>query len=438
MSRFFEPNKWKLPDLSPRRYISEISAFARRKAGPFFQRVKNAVTHTARMFAETVAYLAVTAFEAVAAPFKALFSKRKAIRPAPAPEAEPAAEPAPMRRVPRIVLNTGLVVLLVGAAAFLYWALTMSDTSKTLKIADDGRTTTYLTKQETLGALLDAYGITLGEGDEMDDIAGSAILDGQTVEIRHTFPVAVASGGQVTVLTMHAGQSVGEALALADVAYDADDELTHLAFEDVTPGLHVQHIDVRTEYATTVSTIYYKEETIKDSSRYEGTVIVRSVGSNGEKEITRRLVYRDGVLSSREIVDQVILKPAVDEVTVVGTKIRYQTSFTNDTRRWRAAPKDSQVKEVLLMEVTAYTESGRTRTATGTHPKLGTIAVNPKIIPYGTRLYVPGYGYGIAEDTGAFRNYEGGTKMQIDVFLATEKECRRWGRKRNVKVYVLK
>ncbi len=435
MARYIKPHKRKIPKgNSPRRYFSETSMFARQKAGPLFQRVKNGLKSAGSALVEVVAL-----------PFAFLFSGRKTAPVKPHEPALPqetalgaaAAALAPAHRARTIALHTGLIVLLVGAAAFLYWSLTMSDTSKTVRIDDGGRTTTYLTRQETLGALFDSFDIRLRDGDETNGIAGAALLNGQTVEIRRAFPVAVASGGEVTVLSMRAGQSVGDALALANVSYDADDELTHLAFEDVTPGMHIQHIDVRTEYETTVNTIYFKKETIKDSSMYEGNTIVKSEGVNGEREITRRLVYRDGVLSSREIVDQVILSPAVDEVTVVGTKIRYQTSFTNDTRRWRPAPTDSQVKEVRIMEVTAYTHTGR-RTATGTRPKLGTIAVNPKIIPYGTKLYVPGYGYGVAEDTGAFRNYDGGTRMQIDVFLDTEKECRRWGKKRNVKVYILK
>ena len=50
-----------------------------------------------------------------------------------------------------------------------------------------------------------------------------------------------------------------------------------------------------------------------------------------------------------------------------------------------------------------------------------------------------GYGYGKAQDTGAFRNYkraDGTPVNQLDLFMNTEKECRRWGRKRNVTVLV--
>ena len=87
--------------------------------------------------------------------------------------------------------------------------------------------------------------------------------------------------------------------------------------------------------------------------------------------------------------------------------------------------------------ITAYWQGSRT--ATGKRPKLGTIAVNPYYIPYGTQIYVSGYGYGTAQDTGAFRNYkraDGTPVNQLDLWMNTEKEGRRWGRKRNVTVLV--
>ena len=65
-------------------------------------------------------------------------------------------------------------------------------------------------------------------------------------------------------------------------------------------------------------------------------------------------------------------------------------------------------------------------TATGTRPRPGVVAVNPKIIPYGTIMYIEGYGWGIAEDTGgAIRRR---TDL-IDIFFYTHDEAYAWGRK---------
>ena len=86
--------------------------------------------------------------------------------------------------------------------------------------------------------------------------------------------------------------------------------------------------------------------------------------------------------------------------------------------------------EVMIFEATAYTWTGN-QTATETWPSRGTIAVDPAIIPLGTRLYVEGYGEGIAEDTG------GAIKGEIlDLYMESEDECWDWGR-RTVEVRII-
>ena len=67
-------------------------------------------------------------------------------------------------------------------------------------------------------------------------------------------------------------------------------------------------------------------------------------------------------------------------------------------------------------------------TATGTKPKYGTLAADPKRIPYGTQIYIEGYGFGVVEDTGsALRNDK--ENIRIDVFMDTYEEAIKWGRK---------
>ncbi|MEN8077943.1 3D domain-containing protein [Clostridioides difficile] len=94
----------------------------------------------------------------------------------------------------------------------------------------------------------------------------------------------------------------------------------------------------------------------------------------------------------------------------------------------------STYKATYTMEATAYT--GDTTTATGVTPVrnpegLSTIAVDPSIIPLGSKVYIPGYGEAIAADTGgAIKGH------RIDLFLNSENECNNWGRQ-NVTLYVL-
>jgi len=97
-------------------------------------------------------------------------------------------------------------------------------------------------------------------------------------------------------------------------------------------------------------------------------------------------------------------------------------------------------KKVIEGKASAYTSYGNSRTATGTVPRLGTVAVNPKIIPYGTKMWIVSldgsvnYGFAIAEDTGGFIKWK--NPRIVDLFMPTKAQCRNWG-VRGVRIYIL-
>ncbi len=84
----------------------------------------------------------------------------------------------------------------------------------------------------------------------------------------------------------------------------------------------------------------------------------------------------------------------------------------------------------LQVEATAYTYTGNV-TATGVPPRVGLIAVDPRVIPLGTKVYVEGYGYAVAADTGG--DIKGN---KVDLFFPTLRQCLDWGR-RPVRLHVL-
>ena len=98
------------------------------------------------------------------------------------------------------------------------------------------------------------------------------------------------------------------------------------------------------------------------------------------------------------------------------------------------ASSGSTALSTLTMQSTAYT--GGTLTATGTKPVynpggISTIAVDPNVIPLGSKVYVSGYGTAIAADTGGAINGN-----IIDLYFNSEADCIAWGR-RNVTVEIL-
>jgi len=80
--------------------------------------------------------------------------------------------------------------------------------------------------------------------------------------------------------------------------------------------------------------------------------------------------------------------------------------------------------EPMTFTATAYTWTGY-RTATGTWPSRGTIAVDPRVIPLGTELYIEGYGPAVAADTGGAIQGQ-----KLDLYMDTEHECLQWGRRK--------
>lgn len=340
-------------------------------------------------------------------------------------------------------IDAVIAILIAGAAIFFVAAKNAPDPRVHVSLSSGGRTTDYLINLPEAGmdaaAFLKLSNTALGRSDKLSVNSYDLIEDGMNISVTRSFPVALRSAGELK-LVYTTGGTVGDALRLGGVSYDTADELNHLIFEDLTPGMKIIHTDVVTEYATAKRTIAHKEKIIYDDKVYNDTepVLIQK-GMDGSKNVMQRVVIKDGVEVSREVVNQIIITPATDEIIKKGSKIHYQTKLTGEYRIYKKPPKagkDGWI-EMKMDYITAYWQG--TKTSTGAKPKLGVIAVNTYYIPYGTEIYVPGYGYGVAKDTGAFRKYkraDGTPVNQLDLWMNTEKEGRRWGRKRNVTVLV--
>lgn len=175
----------------------------------------------------------------------------------------------------------------------------------------------------------------------------------------------------------------------------------------------------------------------KDINHDQSKILVQGV--NGKNKVKCKTYYASGKVIKEEIIHvETLIKP-IDQVFEEGTK----DVFTNDRG-------DFIARKAIKMVATAYEagfqstgkrpgDKGYGITASGARAKRGTVAVDPRVIPLGTRLYVksltpgvPDYGFAIAQDTG------GAIKgNKIDLFMETVYECMQFGR-RPVMVYILK
>ena len=125
-----------------------------------------------------------------------------------------------------------------------------------------------------------------------------------------------------------------------------------------------------------------------------------------------------------------------DETIIDGKVVSKEQEKTPETVE-TVKSGELNYSKVLTMDATSYTDDpaengGYSTTRMGTPLRYGVVAVDPSVIPLGTKLYVEGYGYAVAEDTG------GAIKgNRIDVCYTDKAKAHAFGR-RNVKVYILK
>ena len=171
----------------------------------------------------------------------------------------------------------------------------------------------------------------------------------------------------------------------------------------------------------------YAVVTKNDQNLAEGTEKVITDGQEGLIQKTYEVVIENGKEIVRNLLNEITVKEKQDKIVAVGTM-----ALVQQVSRGEASGKE------FIVSSTAYTASCNGCsgvTAIGidlrANPNAKVIAVDPNIIPLGTKVYVEGYGYAVAGDTGgAIKGYK------IDVFIPTTAEAFRWGN-RKVKITIL-
>jgi 3D (Asp-Asp-Asp) domain-containing protein len=160
---------------------------------------------------------------------------------------------------------------------------------------------------------------------------------------------------------------------------------------------------------------------VDDSALAAGTTVVDAAGAVGSHVLVFEDQLADGLVVDTTLLGDTTVQP-VDRVVRIGSKVTVTAPAP--------LPADPTVNylRAIAGSATSYCLTGHT--ATGTLAGPGSIAVDPTVIKLGSHLYVPGYGYGYAVDTGGVIR---GTL--IDVWLTCDAAIQ-WGR-RQLTIYVL-
>lgn len=279
---------------------------------------------------------------------------------------------------------------------------------------------------KTVGDAISEAGIVLGPDDWASPDPDSPIKNGMVIEIHTAEPVFVVKGGEVVTLLAF-DRSVDAVLAKAGVEPGPDDIVVP------GPGLNVPESGivkvVKVTYAEVTGDLQipFATERREDASIEAGLYKVYRSGSAGISRVDYKVRYEDGVEVAREELSREQVTEPKPQILLVGT-LR-EVSRGGENIRFVRAVEVRSTAYCPCVKCCGPNASGVT--ALGVPAKPGVIAVDPRVIPLGSRVYVDGYGYALAADTGSAIK---GSK--IDVCFETHEEALRWGM-RNIKVYVL-
>ncbi len=331
----------------------------------------------------------------------------------------------------RIVLSRKFAAIVLACSTLLMSTL-VSVYSRAVTVTDGSESHMVLTMHRDPYKALQAAGVTMSEHDEIE-----VSEDESTITINRAMTVEVKADGVSTLLYMVDG-TVADALAKAEVSVGKYDTMNTEMTTPVTDGISIEVDRVAYRDYTVNETIPYTTNTKYTNVLTPGKVVVNKNGVNGSKTITYRETIVNGQVVETAKVSEKVVKNAVTKEVLKGSS--YGTPLSKAPYNIALNAKNQPVnykKVYTAKSCTAY--SIGTRGASGMKLGVGTIAVNPKVIPYGTKLWITSadgkfvYGYAIAADTGSFVN---GGKTFADLYFGSYKEACYFGR-RNLNIYVI-
>lgn len=305
----------------------------------------------------------------------------------------------------------------------------------TLQVEDD--ITEFSSYAGTVGEFLLSKGIQTESNGYINYPLDTKLEDNMHLVVKEPKSYTIEIGDEVQENSISPHDTVELVLKDLDLELGSLDYTEPELNSKVKDGDTIKLFQVREVVEEVEKTIPY-EEIIKNTSKLDkGVTRIVQKGKDGKRLEKIKQKYINNELVSEDIIEEKIIEQPVKEMAERGTRQMVATSRGN-----------TNFKKAMTMNASAYDLSYQSTgkrpgdpyygiTASGTKARPGAVAVDPRVIPLGTRLYIESldgtkdYGYATAEDTG------GAIKgKKIDLFFETRNQVRSFGR-RNVKVYIL-
>lgn len=281
--------------------------------------------------------------------------------------------------------------------------------------------------------------IDVSEHDKVIPALNDKIGDDNLISIEKAFEVTLDVGGEEKK-TWSTSTTVADFLKRESIHLDEDDRLNRKADGYLKPGSIVQVVRVEKVTDVVEEPANFAVETRNDPKLLKGREKVVQDGKKGTVSRKFEVVKENGKEVSRTLLQETVLKEPQKKIVAVGTKKMVVSAATRNSgvgvsRNNSSASSGGGEFYVTATAYTAYCNgcTGITRTGINlrANPDLKVIAVDPKVIPLGSKVWVEGYGYAVAGDTG------GAIKgNKIDLHIPSKSEAYKFG-KRKVKMKII-
>lgn len=313
----------------------------------------------------------------------------------------------------------------------LFFSILIFMNIKTININIDGKVKKVTTFKSTVKNILKENNIHIYKKDKLYTSLSSTIKNNSTIKIKRAVPISILADGKNTYLKS-SEDDIQSMFNAEGINLTSEDYVEPSLDTKLCSNMNVKIVRVVTKNEKKNFEIPYNTTLKKDSSLPNTSKYTAVDGENGIKEVTYSVKYADGVEVARAKTGEAITKNPKDKVTVLGTYPVIPVSSDGTPLPY---------SKLINCKATAYGSLSGSRGNTYTASSMpavrdtdgySTIAVDPSVIPLGTRLFVQNYGFAIAADTGTAikGNF-------IDVYFNSRGEINNWAVK-YVNVYILK
>lgn len=309
-----------------------------------------------------------------------------------------------------------LLIIVLSVTGFV-WA------QQPVTVVVDGRSTAIRTQARTVSDVLAQANVQVSPRDVVTPPLDSHVQGGMTVLVRHAVPVSIRMGGeQVEVAVV--GRTVADALIAAGIDPADNPAVDPSLSTPLTRDMTITAPDVFVRVERERKPVAFPTIVREVPSRPAGERAVVFAGRQGTSMRVWRTIVCGGTESDRVLTAEATVIPPRPRVIEVGTagRIRHLLNVASRQTKAAEAPRGGRKWRVLCTGYTCGEPGVNHNTATGDRVRHGVVAVDPRLIPLGTRLYIPGYGYGVAADTGGMIKGD-----HVDLYFDTPAEMEAWG-----------